>query len=189
MSELHFNKESGYSDEKTIDNDEFSSTILQPFQKKTCGNESHEKETTKAVDGSVFLKVSEILQENTSAGGLFLIKLQVWRPGSLINRDSNTGGFPWNLQNFLKNTFFYRTPPVAASETKHIHASTDDILHVKIAIGANADIAKTKWEKQIFFCCREVDAMAIASAKSRSARETSRHPAFMGNCPTVSHTC
>ena len=77
MSELHFNKESGYSDEKTIDNDEFSSTILQPFQKKTCGNESHEKETTKAVDGSVFLKVSKILQENTSAGGLFLIKLQV----------------------------------------------------------------------------------------------------------------
>ena len=33
----------------------------------------------------------------------------------LIKRDSNTGVFPWILQIF-KNSFFYRTPPVAASE-------------------------------------------------------------------------
>ena len=25
--------------------------------------------------------------------------------------------------------------------------------------------------------------------KSRSARRVSRHSAFMGNCPTISHTC
>ena len=42
MSDLYFNEESDYSEE------DFSSTILQPFQfepeeKKTCGNESHEK--------------------------------------------------------------------------------------------------------------------------------------------------
>ena len=29
----------------------------------------------------------------------------------------------------------------------------------------------------------------IASAKSRSAREESHRPAFMGNCRTISHTC
>ena len=45
-----FNEESDYSEEDTIDNEEFRSTIFQPFQlepkqKKACGNESHEKET------------------------------------------------------------------------------------------------------------------------------------------------
>ena len=40
-------------------------------------------------------------------------------------------------------------------------------------------------------CCREVDAMLIASAKSWSVREACacRHPAFIGICPTISHTC
>ena len=77
----------------------------------------------------------------------------------------------------FKNTFFYRSPPVATSETKHIHVSAVDLLHIrkeiwigmramkkklnifmlqlpiyyilewKISIGANADIAKTKREK------------------------------------------
>ena len=45
------NEESDYSEENTSDDEDFRSTILQPFQfepeqKKTCGNESHEKETT-----------------------------------------------------------------------------------------------------------------------------------------------
>ena len=50
MSDLYFNKESDNSEENTTENEDFHSTILQPFQfepeqKKTCGNESHEKET------------------------------------------------------------------------------------------------------------------------------------------------
>ena len=45
-----FHEESDYSEENTSKNEDFRSTILQPFQfepkeKKTCGNESHEKET------------------------------------------------------------------------------------------------------------------------------------------------
>ena len=52
MSDLCFNGKSHYSEENTRDNEEFHSTILQPFQfepeqKKTCNNESPEKETTK----------------------------------------------------------------------------------------------------------------------------------------------
>ena len=78
---------------------------------------------------------------------------------------------------FFKNIFFYRTPTLAASktkhvcaaavdllhirivnlnwiesyekETKHIHASAADLLNtrVKISTGANAGIAKSKREK------------------------------------------
>ena len=45
-----FYEESGYSEQITSDNEDFRSTIFQPFpfeheQKKMCGNESHEKET------------------------------------------------------------------------------------------------------------------------------------------------
>ena len=36
-------------------------------------------------------------------------------------------------------------------------------------------------------CCRKVDAMLIAAAKIPEREEASRHPAFMGNCPTISH--
>ena len=47
-------QESDYSEENTIDNKYFHLTILPPFQfepeqKKTCGNESHEKKSTEAV--------------------------------------------------------------------------------------------------------------------------------------------
>ena len=57
MSELHFNKESDYSEKNTSDNENFHSTILQPVQfepekqKNTRGNDSHEKET-KHIDAS-----------------------------------------------------------------------------------------------------------------------------------------
>ena len=48
MSDLYFNEEMDYSEENTSDNEDFHSTILQPFQfepeqKKMCGNENHEK--------------------------------------------------------------------------------------------------------------------------------------------------
>ena len=51
MSDLYFKKESYYYKENTIDNEAFTSNILQlfqfePEQKKTYGNESHEKKIT-----------------------------------------------------------------------------------------------------------------------------------------------
>ena len=50
ISDLYFSEESDYSEEHTNGNENFSSTILKPFQlepeqKKTCGNESQEEET------------------------------------------------------------------------------------------------------------------------------------------------
>ena len=53
-SDLYFNEESDYSEENKSNNENFWFSILQPFQfepeqKKTCNNESHEKETTEAV--------------------------------------------------------------------------------------------------------------------------------------------
>ena len=36
------------------------------------------------------------------------------KPATLLNRDSNTGVFPWNLHNF-KSTFFYRTSLLAVN--------------------------------------------------------------------------
>ena len=40
----------------------------------------------------VFLKISQISQENTCVG--------VWRPEALLRRDPNTGVFLWDLRNF-----------------------------------------------------------------------------------------
>ena len=54
MPDLYFNQEKDYSKENTSHNEDFHSAILQPFEfepekKKTCGNESQEKESTEAV--------------------------------------------------------------------------------------------------------------------------------------------
>ena len=48
ISDLYFSEESDYSEEHTSDNENFCSTILQPFhieseQKKTCRNDSRRK--------------------------------------------------------------------------------------------------------------------------------------------------
>ena len=52
MPDLYFNGKA--KEGTTSENEDFCLAILQPFQfepeqKKTCGNESHEKETTEAV--------------------------------------------------------------------------------------------------------------------------------------------
>ena len=53
MSDLYFIEESDYSDKNTSNNEDFCSTILQPFQfepeQEKCVVISHEKETTGAV--------------------------------------------------------------------------------------------------------------------------------------------
>ena len=77
------------------------------------------------------------------------------------------------------------------NETKHIHALAADLLHIRIK---NLDWykcghCKNEAREIDCLCCREVDVMLIASAKSRSAWETFHHAAFMDNYPTVSYTC
>ena len=53
------------------------------------------------VSCEVFLKISQISQENTCVR----ISLQAFTPATLLKTDSTTGVLPWNLQNF-KNTYF-----------------------------------------------------------------------------------
>ena len=48
--------------------------------------------------------------------GLFLIKLRALRRATFFKRDSNTGASCGDCEIF-KNSFFYRTPPVAASDS------------------------------------------------------------------------
>ena len=87
----------------------------------------------------------------------------------------------------------FRSTILHHKKNKHIHASAADLLHYSIRIG-NLDWCKFGHYKNEageidFLCCRKVDTMLIASVKFQSAREISRHPAFMGICPTISHTC
>ena len=59
----------------------------------------------------VFLKISQISQEDTCVGVSFQQSLlQI-----LLKRHSDTGAFPCEICEIFKNTFFYRTPPLAAS--------------------------------------------------------------------------
>ena len=66
-------------------------------------------------------------------------------------------------------------------ETKHIHVSAGDLLHTvleqEVSIGANADIAKTKQEKQIAF------AVQIAQWLTTCARK----PKVPGSSPAASY--
>ena len=62
------------------------------------------------------------------------------------------------------------------------------ILNQEISIGTNANIAKTKLEKQIIFAVEKWIQCLLLWLKSRSARGAFRHAPFMGNCPTISHT-
>ena len=73
-------------------------------------------------------------------------------------------------------------------ETKHIHASAADLLHIRIGNlnGCKCRLEKTKQEKYIVFVVEKWMQCLLFRLKSRSAREASRHPVFMGNCLTVS---
>ena len=74
----------------------------------------------------MFLKSSQISQVlKHLCWSLFLIKRHTWRPVTLLKRDSSTGVFLWNLCEIFKNTFFYRTPLVAASGNSEEVIKTD----------------------------------------------------------------
>ena len=61
-----------------------------------------------------FLVISHNLQENSRARVSFLIMLQTWGLQFHLKRDSFIDAFLWICE-ISKNTFSYRTPPVAAS--------------------------------------------------------------------------
>ena len=77
-------------------------------------------ETNRSSLSQMFSKISALKNFANVIGkhqcwSIFLIKLQAWRSATLLKRDSNTGVFLCEICEIFKNTFFYRTPPVAAS--------------------------------------------------------------------------
>ena len=74
-----------------------------------------------------FLKILQNPQENTCARVSFLIKFQTLFLQLYLKTDS-TQVFACGFCKIFKNTFFYRTPPVAASEISH---HTKEILYVR----------------------------------------------------------
>ena len=75
-------------------------------------------------------------------------------------------------------------------ETKHIDALAAYLLHIRRANLDRCKCAHCKNDlKEIGCpCCRQVDVMLIASAKIPE-REGPCHPAFIGNCTAITHTC
>ena len=66
----------------------------------------------------VFLEISQNSQENTC---LFFNKVEGLRPASLL-KDTLTQVFSCEFCEISKNTFSYRTPPVAASVFLNVFA-------------------------------------------------------------------
>ena len=54
-------------------------------------------------------KISQISPEKYMCWSLFLRKLQALRPANLLKRNSNTGIFLWNWQDFQKHYFLQNT--------------------------------------------------------------------------------
>ena len=69
----------------------------------------------------VFLEILQNSQENTCARASFLIKLQT-SACNFIKKETLAQVFSCEFCEISKNIFFYRTPPVAASEC-NLHIS------------------------------------------------------------------
>ena len=63
----------------------------------------------------------EQIQEN-NCSGFSLLSL----------KDENATCFLVKFAKFFRKPFFYRTPPMATFETKNIHASAANLLHIRI---------------------------------------------------------
>ena len=64
----------------------------------------------------VFLKISQNSQEDTCARISFLIKLQAWEL-QLYKKETLAQVLSFEVYEVFNNTYFYRTPPVAVSDT------------------------------------------------------------------------
>ena len=63
-----------------------------------------------------FLTISQISQENACVGVL-LMKLQALGPANLLKKETPAQMFFCYISKSFKNIFFYKTTPVAASES------------------------------------------------------------------------
>ena len=131
---------------------------IEPKQKITCGNISHEKKIYRSSRSHIFFRIFlKMSQESTYVG----VSLCCWVN---IKKRLQNKCFPVKSERFLRTRFLQNTS-VATSESKHLHASTADLLHIRIG---NFDWCKCwhcKNEVRVTdcLCCREVDAMLIAS--------------------------
>ena len=66
----------------------------------------------------VFLKVTQNSKENTCARVFFFDKVASLRPATLLKTETLAQVFSCEFCQISKNTFSYRTPPMAASEIK-----------------------------------------------------------------------
>ena len=78
------------------------------------------RETNRGSFSQIFFKIGisknfAILTGKFQYWSLFLIKLLVWEPATLLKSNSSTSASLWNLRNFTEH-FFYKTSPLAASE-------------------------------------------------------------------------
>ena len=69
-------------------------------------------------------------------------------------------------------------------ETKHIYASADDLLHIRIG---NLNWCKNKGREIVCLCCKEieVDAVLIDPAKIPQRKKSISLFSFYGNCLTT----
>ena len=74
----------------------------------------------------MFLEISQNSQENTCARVSFLIKLQA---RNFIKKEILARVFSCEFCEISKNTFFYRTPPVAASVDTNLRKFQYKILN------------------------------------------------------------
>ena len=78
--------------------------------------ETAEKVAQRRSGKKVFLKISHNSQENISARDSFLIKLRT-QACNFIKKDTLAQVFSCEFCEIFKDSYFYRSPPVAASET------------------------------------------------------------------------
>ena len=90
----------------------------------------------------MFLKILQNSQENTCARVSFLIKLQA-QASKFIKKETLTQVFSCELCKNPKNTFFYRTPPVATSVCCRRKVAAVKIEKLNASITKYYDINKT----------------------------------------------
>ena len=81
----------------------------------------------------MFIKIPRYSQKNTCARISFLIKLQAEAFNS-INKETLVQVFSSEFCEIFKNFFFYRTPPMVASESKS-HPDKISIWHIQAYSG------------------------------------------------------
>ena len=91
-------------------------TILQSHRNQSIDLDTAEAVVRRCSIKKVFLKISQNSQEDTCARISFLIKLQAWEL-QLYKKETLAQVLSFEVYEVFNNTYFYRTPPVAVSDT------------------------------------------------------------------------